>query len=334
MFVCLEDGNKIELAEGLSARELAEKLNLRGPDEALAVRVNGELFDLGRELADGDSVHFVHFDEGEGREIFWHTSAHVLAQAVLRLWPDAKPTIGPPIEGGFYYDFANLQISDKDFGDIEKEVKKIVKENYRSERSTFSCKNEALQAFADNPYKQEIIREVPDDVALTAYRQGEFFDLCRGPHLPNLGKIKAFKVMKTAGAYWRGNSDREMLTRIYAVSFPSREQLQEHLHRLEEAKKRDHKLIGPRLGLFALKEEASGMPFIQPKGMVIWNHLIEFMRGLHRERDYVEIKTPVMMTKELWVRSGHWGNYRQNMFVSEIEDREYAIKPMNCPGGM
>ncbi len=323
----------ITLPEGASGKDLAEKLNLRGPNESLAIEVEGNLKDLSTPLRDKDQVYLLHFEDPKGKELFWHTSAHVLAQAVLRLWPNAKPTIGPAIEGGFYYDFADLTISESDFEKIEKEVEKIVDENHKPERSEFASKQEALSRFASNPYKEELIRGFPEGV-LSAYRQGEFFDLCRGPHLPNLGKIKAFKVLKTSGAYWKGDSEREMLTRIYAVSFPDRKQLKEYLFILEEAKKRDHKVIGPKLGLFSLEEQAPGMPFIHPKGMIIWNKLTEFMRELNTGAGYVEIKTPSLMSQQLWETSGHWSYYRENMYAFGIEERQFAIKPMNCPGCM
>ncbi len=323
----------IELPEGASAKDLAEKLNLRGPHESLAVEIGGIPKDLISPLQDGDQVFFLHFDDPKGKEVFWHTSAHVLAQAILRLWPNAKPTIGPAIEGGLYYDFANLTISEDDFERIEKEVLKVVEENHHPKRYEFASREEALDAFAHNPYKQELIRGFPEGT-FSAYRQGEFFDLCRGPHLPNLGKIKAFKVLKTSGAYWKGDSTKEMLTRIYAISFPDRKQLKEYLFILEEAKKRDHKILGPRLGLFSLEEQAPGMPFIHPKGMIIWNKLIEFWRELHTEAGYIEIKTPQLMSQQLWETSGHWEHYRENMYAFGIEERQFAIKPMNCPGCM
>lgn len=326
--------SEVELPENVTAKDLADHLNLKGPHQALGASINGKNVDLSHILKDGDTVRLWNFEDPQGKEIFWHTSAHVLAQAILRIWPDAQPTIGPPIENGFYYDFGNLTISDQDFEKIEEQMRAIVEENYLSKRENFSNKAEALKAFAHNPYKCELIESFPEGEELSGYRQGEFFDLCRGPHLYNLGKIKALKVLKTSGAYWRGNSENEMLTRVYAISFPDRKMLKEHLHILEEAKKRDHKIIGPKLDLFSLKEEAPGMPFIHPRGTIVWNELLNFLRELLRNRDYIEIKTPTMMTKELWVRSGHWGNYRQNMFTSEIEDREFAIKPMNCPGGM
>lgn len=334
MFIKVQDGSSIELQEGSTAQDLANQLNLTQPHQSLAANINGILKDLSTPLKDGDQVMIVDFLSKEGKEIFWHTSAHLLAQAVLRLWPEAKPTIGPPIENGFYYDFANLQISEEDFLKIEKEMQNIVKENYKSQREQFSSKSEAIENFKNNPYKVELIESFDEGAELTAYRQGEFFDLCRGPHLPNLGKIKAFKILKTSGAYWRGNSENEMLTRIYAISYPDRQELKNYLQMLEEAKKRDHKILGPKLDLFSLKEEAPGMPFIHPKGMIIWKRLTKYITDLLEKNDYVEIKTPTMMSKILWERSGHWQNYRENMFTSHIEKHEYAIKPMNCPGGM
>lgn len=334
MLLKLKDNTSIELPEGSTAKDLADKLHLNGPHQAMGAIINGTVCDLSHPLKNNDQVTILNFEDPQGREIFWHTSAHVLAQAILRLWPEAKPTIGPPIENGFYYDFANLTISDTDFERIEQEMNKIVAENYLSKREVFANKEEALKTFKDNKYKCELIQSFNPGDTLSGYRQGEFFDLCRGPHLFNLGKIKALKVMKTAGAYWRGDAKNEMLTRIYAITYPDRKQLKEYLHVLEEAKKRDHKIIGPKLDLFSLKEEAPGMPFIHPKGMIIWNELLAYIRECLARNDYVEIKTPSLMTRELWEISGHWFNYRQNMFTSTIEDRDFAIKPMNCPGGM
>jgi threonyl-tRNA synthetase len=243
-----------------------------------------------------------------------------------------QPTIGPPIENGFYYDFADVEFSEEDFSKLEKEVANILKENFKPELYAFKDKKEALDCFSKNPYKLELIREF--DGLITAYRQGEFFDLCRGPHLCNIGKIKAFKVMKTSGAYWRGDSRKEMLTRIYGISFPDRKELKQYLHMLEEAKKRDHKIVGPKLDLFSIKEEGPGMPFILPHGMIVWNRLITFLRDLQHNAGYKEIKTPHLLNQELWERSGHWEFYRENMYYFEIEKRHFAIKPMNCPGCM
>ena len=334
MFIKLTDGSQVELPEGSSAQYLANKLNLKDPDQALAVIINGTTCDLEKILKNNDEIVFLNFNDSKGKEVFWHTSAHVLAQAVLRIWPDAKPTIGPPIDNGFYYDFANLQISDEDFPRIEQEMQEIIKENYRCQREEISSKKEAVELFKDNPYKVELIEGFEDDAALSGYRQGDFFDLCRGPHLPNIGKIKALKILKTSGAYWKGNSENAMLTRIYAITYPDRKQLKDYLFMLEEAKKRDHKILGPKLDLFSLKEEAPGMPFIHSKGMIIWKQLTRYITTLLEKNDYIEIKTPTMMARELWEKSGHWDNYRENMFTSEIEKHDFAIKPMNCPGGM
>ncbi len=333
MHINLKNQPPVELSEGNTAKDLADKLRLTAPHQAVGVSINGKTRDLSETLNEGDLVHFWSFDEPQGKEVFWHTSAHILAQAVLRLFPDAKPTIGPPIENGFYYDFANLTISEEDFEKIEKEMQNIINENYISKKETFPSQEAALKAFENNKYKIELIKSFESE-ELTGYRQGEFFDLCRGPHLHNLGKVKALKILKTSGAYWRGDSKNEMLTRIYGITFPERKMLKDFLTILEEAKKRDHKIIGPKLDLFSLQEEAPGMPFIHPKGMIIWNQLISYIRETFQKSDYVEIKTPSLMTRDLWETSGHWGNYRQNMFTSVIEERDYAIKPMNCPGCM
>jgi len=323
------------LSQETTATDLALTLKLTAPQEALCCSINGSLVDLNTVLQEGDQIEFISFDDPIGKDVYWHTSAHVLAQAVLRLWPDAQPTIGPSIEEGFYYDFANLTVSDDDFPKIEKEMKKIVAENHKPVRHLFEDASQALHAFEGNPYKKELVEELSQrGGGLTSYSQGEFADLCRGPHLPSLSKIKAISLLKTSGAYWRGDANNAMLTRIYGISFPSREMLKEYFYRIEEAKKRDHKILGPKLGLFSLREEAPGMPFIQPKGMVIWNRLLDYWRVCHKRSGYVEVKTPTLMVRSLWERSGHWANYRENMFTSTIEEREFAIKPMNCPGGM
>jgi threonyl-tRNA synthetase len=330
----IKANNKIlELPEGSTPKDVAEKLHQTAPEQAVAVSVNGTLRDFDYPLSEGDDVTVLTFDDPQGKEVFWHTSAHVLAQAILRLWPQAQPTIGPPLEHGFYYDFANLTISDEDFPKIEAEVEKVLSENHKTVRSQFANKKEAKEAFSKNPYKCELIDSFNEE-PITAYRQGEFFDLCRGPHMVALNKIRAFKVLKTSGAYWRGDSNREMLTRIYAISFPDRKRLKDYLQLVEEAKKRDHKVLGPALDLFSFKDEAAGMPFIHPRGLIIWNRLLDFLRTCLKEGKYIEIKTPAMMSKELWEKSGHWFHYKENMYTSMIEDREYAIKPMNCPGCM
>ncbi len=329
-----KEGRRIVVPKGMTGQGLASELKLHGPDQALALEINDELFDLSTEIRENDLVDLLSFDDEDGKEVFWHSSAHILAQAVLRLWPNAKPTIGPPIENGFYYDFADLPITEGDLEKIEKEMVKIVEENYETKREVLENKQAAQKAFQNNPYKLELIRELPEGELITAYRQGEYYDLCRGPHIPKLGKVKALKVLKTAGAYWRGDPTKEMLTRIYAITFPDRTLLKAYLHRLEEAKKRDHKVLGPKLDLFSLKEEAPGMPFFHPKGLIIWNELLRFWREAHERAGYLEIKTPIMMSQELWKLSGHWDNYRENMYTTAIEERAYAIKPMNCPGAV
>ena len=334
MFVFVTNLQKqIELPEGSSGKDLVEKLNLRNPNQSLAIEINSTTKDLSETLKEGDAITMWNFEDAKGQEVYWHTSAHVLAQAILRLWPEAKPTIGPPIDNGFYYDFANLTISENDFAKIEEEAQKIINENYQPKRIVFKNKQEALERFSHNKYKKELIESF-DDSTISGYEQGEFFDLCRGPHLPNLGKIKAFKVLKTSGAYWKGDAKNEMLTRVYAITFPDRKLLKDYLFMIEEAKKRDHRVIGPKLDLFSIREEAPGMPFIHPKGMIMWNKLIDFWRELHAKAGYVEIKTPHLMSQELWETSGHWFHYRENMYSFSIEERHFAIKPMNCPGCM
>jgi len=324
---------KLELDAQASIYDVLKKLNLTAPDQAIGLKINGVLSDFNTPIKANDNLEFISFDSAEGKHIFWHSTAHVLAQAILRLWPEAMPTIGPAIEQGFYYDFANLNISEEDFGKIEKEMKKIISENHRPKRYEITSKEEALEHFKNNPYKKEIINEIEGE-SLSAYEQGEFFDLCRGPHLPSLSKIKAVKLLKTSGAYWRADQNNEMLTRIYGISFPDKQQLSDYLNWLEEAKKRDHKVLGRQLDLYSFHEEAAGMIFLHPKGLAIWNELIGYLSGCLAKQNYHEIKTPLIMSKELWVRSGHWSHYRENMYTCEKEDRHYAVKPMNCPGCM
>ncbi len=332
MFVLVND-EKVEISENSTGLDLAIKLGLTDPKDAICILINNKPYDLTQKISKGDIIKFLSFEDKQGKEIYWHTSSHVLAQAVLRLFPDAKPTIGPAIENGFYYDFANLKITEEDLDKIEKEAKKIIAENLKPIRIEYKNKNEAKDFFENNPYKLALIDEFEKGV-ITAYKQGEFSDLCRGPHLPSLTKIKAFKVLKTSGAYWKGDSKNEMLTRIYGISFPDKKMLSDFLSFLEEAKKRDHKIIGQKLQLFDLKEEAPGMPFIFPNGLYIWNNLLDFLKKLLKEKGYTEIKTPILMTKELWERSGHWYYYKENMYTSVVENREFAIKPMSCPGCM
>ena len=334
MLVKLKDKSSVELPDSYTAKDLAEKFNLKEPNQAIAVLINGNPYDLNTPLNHNDEVIFLDFEDYQGKEIFWHTSAHILAQAVLRLWPNTKVTIGPPIENGFYYDFANLTISDSDFKTIEQEMKTIIKENKPPEKKIIPSKAEALSIFPNNEYKQELIESLNADDVITVYHHGDFYDLCRGPHISNISKIKAIKILKTSGAYWHADSDNEMLTRIYGITFPDKKMMKDYLFQLEEAKKRDHKIIGKKLDLFSINEAAPGMPLIHPKGMIIWNNLINYWHECHTRANYVEIKTPTIMTRALWEISGHWDVYRDNMYTLKIDDRDYAIKPMNCPGCM
>ncbi len=332
MEICLLDGTKQDLPVGSSGIDLSRKVKKKLKGSALAARINGELKDLETVLRDGDEVQILTFADDEGKDIFWHSSAHLLAQAILRIFPEAKPTIGPPIEEGFYYDFANLNISAADFLKVEEEMKKIIKERSQPRRIDYQSKEDALNQFGDNPFKKEMIENLEE--GLSAYQHGEFVDLCRGPHLQHMGLIQAFKIMKTSGAYWRGDAEKEQLTRVYAVSYPDKQLLSAHLRFLEEAQKRDHRVLGKQLGLFSFHSEAPGMPFFHPKGIVVWEELMKFWEECHQEFGYVKIKTPIMLTQDLWERSGHWENYRENIYITEIDEKAYAVKPMNCPGGM
>jgi threonyl-tRNA synthetase len=276
------------------------------------------------------------FEEAEGREAFRHTTAHVLAQAVKRLYPDTKCAIGPAIENGFYYDFEfSFPFLPEHLQAVEAEMKKIVKESLPLERIEVS-RNEALKQMENlnESYKVELTKELPEDAVITLFRQGEYVDLCAGPHVSNTCLIKAFKLTSVAGAYWRGNEKNKMLTRIYGTSFPKQSELNDYLKQVEEAKLRDHRKLGKELGLFALLDEGPGFPFFLPKGMVLKNVLIDYWRKLHIREGYVEISTPMMLNRELWETSGHWDHYRENMYTTVIDDTDFAIKPMNCPGGM
>ena len=332
MEIRLVDGSVEELPEGSSGVELSRKLKKKLNGSALATKINGRLRDLTTELNDGDEVQVLTFDDQEGKDIFWHSSAHLLAQAVQRLFPDAKPTIGPSIETGFYYDFADLQVTEDDFPKIEDEMKKIIKERTQPKRVEFSSKQDALDKFGDNKYKVEMIEAL--DEGLSAYEHDEFVDLCRGPHIPHMGMVQAVKVMKTSGAYWRADAKNDQLTRIYGVSYPDKKMLSKYLRFLEEAAKRDHRLIGKQQKLYSFHQEGPGMPFYHPNGMIIWDELTKYWQECHKKAGYHQIKTPIMLTQDMWKTSGHWDNYRENMYTSEIDDKAYAIKPMNCPGGM
>ena len=276
------------------------------------------------------------FENEEYRKTYWHTCSHVLAQAVKRLWPEVKLAIGPSIDNGFYYDLDSpFAITPEHMAQIEAEMRKICKEKLKLERFELP-RAEALELMKDEPYKVELINDLPEDATISFYKQGEFTDLCAGPHLDSTGRIKGNAIKLTAcnAAYWRGDSNRETLQRIYGVAFPKKDELDEYLQKIEEAKKRDHRKLGKELGLFMLRDEGPGFPFFLPKGMVLRNTLIDYWRQVHKKYGYVECSTPMMMNRQLWERSGHWGHYKNNMYTTVIDDVDFAIKPMNCPGGM
>lgn len=326
------DQQMFEVPAGTLAADIAAKQ--KNAQSLIGVKINGHVRDLSTPLCDNDQIQFLSFQDPEGREIFLHTSAHLLAQAVLRLWPQSQPTIGPVIDQGFYYDFFNLSISENDFPQIEETVQAIVKERLAIQRRPFNNKQEALQFFTKNPFKHELIRDFPEDQVISAYSQGEFIDLCRGPHLPNTSFVKAFKLLKTSAAYWKGDPARESLVRIYGIAFPSNKELKEHMLKLEEAKQRDHRVLATKLDLFSQQEYSPGIPFFHPRGMIVWDALIDYWKELHRDARYQFIQTPQLMNRRLWEISGHWSNYKDNMYTLQIDKEDYAIKPMNCPGCM
>ena len=276
------------------------------------------------------------FEEALGKEAFRHTTAHILAQAVKRLYPNTKCAIGPAIADGFYYDFDfDFRFSEENFAEVEAEMKKIVRENLQLKHFT-ADRERAMQMMEKRGeiYKIEMLRELPENEEISFYQQGEYLEMCAGPHIAYTSAVKAFKLLSIAGAYWRGSEKNKMLTRIYGTSFPSREMLDEHLERLEEAKKRDHRKLGKELGLFALFDEGPGFPFFLPKGLILKNLLIDYWRKLHIREGYMEISTPMILNRKLWETSGHWEHYRENMYTTVIDEADFAIKPMNCPGGM
>ncbi len=298
----------------------------------VAMEIDNRLVDLSQPISEDRKVRFITTKDPEGLHIMRHSAAHVMAQAILRLYTDAQLTIGPVVEDGFYYDIDMEPISEDDFSKIEGEIQKIIKAKYPFKRKEIS-KAEAEAFYKDEPYKREIISEL-EEGTISFYEDGEFTDLCRGPHVPHTGFVKAVKLMKVSGAYWRADQKRAQLQRIYGTAFFDKKELKSYLQMLEEAKKRNHRKIGEALGLFSFHEEAPGMPFIHPKGMVLWNTLLGYWREEHRLAGYVETKTPIILRRLLWERSGHWENYRENMYTTEVDEFEYAIKPMNCPGGM
>lgn len=336
MKVQLNDGSIKEFEQAVNMFEIAKSISNSLAKKSVAAKIDGELKDMSYVLDKDAVVEFITADSEEGEEVIRHSSAHLMAQAVTRLFPGTKVAIGPAIENGFYYDFdSEEQFTPEDLEKIEAEMKKLSKENIKIERVEMS-REDAIKYFEGlgEVYKVEIIKDIAQGEMLSFYKQGEFMDLCRGPHVPSTSYLKAFKLKSVAGAYWRGNSDNKMLQRIYGLAFSDDKRLKDYLKFLEEAEKRDHRRLGKELELFFVSEYGPGFPFFMPKGMVLKNTLIDLWRKEHRKAGYVEIQTPTILNRELWETSGHWFNYRENMYTTSIDETDFAIKPMNCPGGI
>ncbi|HAA35032.1 MAG TPA: threonine--tRNA ligase, partial [Firmicutes bacterium] len=332
----LKDWGSREITVGTTILEMLGELSPKLKKEALAARLNGKIVDLNTPLQEDASVDILTFDDPEGAEVYRHTASHVLAQAVKRLYGNVRLGIGPPISNGFYYDFDfATPISPEDLEKIEEQVKQIIKEDLPLQRLEVS-REEALKTFQElgEPFKVELISDLPEGDTISCYRQGEFIDLCAGPHLPSTGKLGSFKLLNLAGAYWRGNERNPMLQRIYGTAFPRKELLEEYLHLLEEARKRDHRKLGRELDLFSFHEEAPGFPFYHPRGIIVRRELEKFWREEHQKAGYQEVETPIILNRFLWEQSGHWEHYREDMYFTKIDGQDYAVKPMNCPGSM
>ena len=336
MQIVLKNGDKMQLAEGATAQDAAQAISEGLARAAVAAKVNGELVDLSHVLREGDAVEIVTLKDKEGLEVYRHTCAHVLAQALKTIFPTCKLAIGPVIDNGYYYDVDfKTPITMEDFEKIEAEMRKIIKSNLPIRRFTLPREEAiALMSQYHEPYKVELIQDLPEGEEISFYQQGAFTDLCRGPHLPSTGKIKAFKLVSIAGAYWRGDEKKKMLTRIYGTAFAKKDEMDEYFQMLEEAKKRDHIKLGKELKLFALLPEGKGFPFFLPNGMILKNTLIDYWRQIHRREGYVEVQTPIILNRSLWETSGHWDHYKENMYTTKIDGEDCAIKPMNCPGGL
>ena len=332
----LKDGSKKEFADGISLAEAVKQLSNSLAKKVLVAKVNGEVTDLREPITDGSTVEFLTFDDQAGKDTLRHTASHVMAQAIQHLFPGVKFAIGPSIENGFYYDLdTEHRFTQEDFPAIEAEMAKIVKENLPLTKEVVS-REDALKLFkeAGQDYKVELIQDLPEDAEISLYRQGDFVDLCAGPHTASTGAVKAFKLQTVAGAYWRGDEHNKMLQRIYGTAFEKKSDLDDYLHMLEEAEKRDHRKLGKQLDLFSCHEEGPGFPFFHAKGMVLRKTLLKLWYELHDEAEYDEISTPTILSRHLWEQSGHWDHYRENMYFTTIDDEPYAIKPMNCPGGI
>ena len=334
--VKLIDGCMKEIEESSNCYSLAASISKKLAKEAIAAKINDKLVDLNHGLKNDDKVEIITADSEDGIEIIRHSTAHVMAQAVKRIYGNVKLAIGPTIKNGFYYDFdLDISLTQDDLKKIEDEMNKIINEDLKFKRDDVS-REEALKIMSEKGeyYKVELINALDESEKISLYEQGDFTDLCRGPHIPSTKFIKAFKLTSVAGAYWRGSEKNKMLQRIYGVAFSSKKELEKYLNMIEEAKKRDHRKLGRELKLFEIMDEGPGFPFFLPKGVILKNILIDYWRKLHNEAGYVEIETPIMLNKELWIRSGHWDHYKENMYTSMIDNKEFALKPMNCPGGM
>ncbi len=332
--ITLPDGSTLEVAEGTTARQVAEQIGPGLARAAVAARIDDRLADLTAPISDSPRVRIITPKDEEGLDVMRHSCAHVMAEAIRSLWPDAKLVYGPVVEDGFYYDIdLDEPIRPDDFPRIEARMREIVETDKPIIRKEMP-RQEALEKLKDDKYKTDNIQRVDSEV-ISFYSHGDdgFEDLCRGPHVPSTGRVGAFKVMSVAGAYWHGDPTQKMLQRVYGTTWPTQKELDEHLHRLEEAKKRDHRVLGRQLDLFSFSNMGPGFAFMHPKGMVIWNEMVGFLRQLNRKYGYKEVRTPIILNEDLWHRSGHWENYRENMYFSEIDGVGYAIKPMNCPGG-
>lgn len=336
MNVILKNGDAMQVAENATCLQAASAISEGLARNAVCAKVNGEEVDLSHVLKEGDALEIVTLKDKEGLHVYRHTCAHVLAQALKTIYPTCKLSIGPVIENGFYYDVDFVTpINKDDLAKIEAEMQKIIKSNLPIERFTLP-REEAIKLMDgyDEKYKVELIEDLPEGETISFYKQGNFTDLCRGPHLPSTGKIKAFKLTGIAGAYWRGDEHNKMLTRIYGTAFAKKDEMEAYFHMLEEAKKRDHTKLGKELKLFTILNEGKGFPFFLPHGMVLKNALVDYWRQLHDREGYVEVATPVMLSRSLWETSGHWDHYKDNMYTTKIDGEDYAVKPMNCPGGI
>ena len=336
MHIGRKNGDKLSVEQNATAMDAAHAVSEGLARAAVAAKVNGKLVDLSHVLSEGDALEIVTLKDKEGLEVYRHTCAHVLAQALKTIYPTCKLAIGPVIDNGYYYDVDfKTPITMEDFAKVEAEMKKIIKSNLPIERFTLPREEAiALMSKYHETYKVELIQDLPKGEEISFYRQGAFIDLCRGPHLPSTGKIKAFRLVSIAGAYWRGDEKRKMLTRIYGTAFAKKEEMDEYFEMLEEAKKRDHIKLGKEMKLFALLPEGKGFPFFLPNGMVLKNILIDYWRQIHRREGYVEVQTPIILNRSLWETSGHWDHYKENMYTTKIDGEDCAIKPMNCPGGL